>query len=206
MGCDVSRIEFHNSTELSSRVLERGCNECIEGWNVGTILLRIRYSRGADFSGTCFYDQRKIYINLGKHLVYPYPMNTHLARSVTIGRRWFKPIYRINIENGIQLAMFIFMHELYHLLVRRAGRNTRQKESMCDRFAARYLVDRFGVSIVTNKGKSVSRSDWDFQNVDGFVSAARRKRRAARRPIRIPKKIEESSVISKQLMLFPTDS
>jgi len=198
----MSKIEFHNSTALSSTVLERLCNECIVGWNVGTILLRIRYSRGADFSGTCIYDQRKIYINMGKHLVYPYSMNTHLARSVTIGRRWFKPIYIMKIENGIQLAMFIFMHELYHLLVRRARRNTRQKESMCDRYAARYLVDRFGASVVTKKGKPVDRGDWDIQDLIGFVAGARRKMRAARVPLNVPKSADALTMIGEQLTLF----
>ncbi len=201
----MSQIEFHNTTTLSSQTLERLCNECIEGWNVGSILLRIRDSRGADFSGTCFYDQRKIYINIGKHLVYPYAMNTHLACAVTIGRRWFKPIYVINIENGIQLAMFIFMHELYHLLVRRARRNPRQKESRCDRFAARYLVDRFGVTVVTSKGKPVAREQWDFQDVNGFVAVTRRKTRAARRPIPIVKQTTDDPGMGEQLRLFRPD-
>ena len=197
----MSRIDFRNTTQLSSARLQRLCQDCIAGWNVGTITLRLRYSRGADFSGTCFYDDRRIFVNIGKHVDYPYLMHTHLARAVTVGRQWFKPIYTLELMNGYQLAVFIFMHELYHLLIRRARRNTRKKESMCDRFAARYVVDQFGVTVRTSTGKPVARSAWDFQDLDGFVASTRRKRRAARKPIS-PER-SEPPAMGEQLVLFP---
>ena len=175
-------IDFHNSTELSDTKLRTMCLEALNGWNVGCPIVRIRYSRGADFSGTCIYADRRIYINLGRHLVYPYGMKTNLAKVKTTGRGWRRPVYIVELKTAYHLAVFIFLHEIYHLLVYRAGRNTRQKESMCDRFAARYLVDHLGAAIRTERGERVPREQWDFQDLDGFVAGARRTR-VARRPL-----------------------
>jgi hypothetical protein len=198
----LARIDFHNSTELADDTLLCLCREGVAGWAVGTIKLNVRYSRGADYSGTCFYGEQRVYVNVGRHVTYPYLMDTHVARSKTVGRQWFKPLYTIQINDGYQLALFVFMHELYHLLVKRAKRNLRQKESMCDRFAARSLVDRFGLTMRDEKGKVISRDAWDFQDVDGFVAAAR-DRRAARRPIRQKREHEPKVQQDGQLPLFP---
>ena len=196
----MSSIDFHNSTDLSDATLLAMFHEGITGWSVGKIAARVRYSRGADFSGTCFYTTRRIYINLGRHLEYPYAMNTNLAKVRTVGRRWSRPIYTLTLKDGCQLATFVFMHELYHLLVKRARRNTRQKESMCDRFAARHLVDGFGATVRTASGKPVPREAWDFQNLERFVAAARDRRtirrQAARRPVKAAKESDG------QLLLF----
>ncbi len=146
------------------------------GWAVGTVTIRIRFSRGADFSGSCYYTDRRIFVNLGRHLVYPYAMNTCIARAKTVGRHWYKPLYTLELTDAYHLVVFVFMHELYHLLVKRARRNTRQKESMCDRFATRYLVDRFGVGVHAPNGLPVAREMWDFQDLDGFVDGARDRR------------------------------
>jgi hypothetical protein len=91
------------------------------------------------------------------------------------------------------------MHELYHLLVKRARRNTRQKESMCDRFAARFLVERCGSIVRDDKGRLIPREVWDYQDLDGFVAAAR-DRRAARRPI--TKTLQPATGREGQLLLF----
>ncbi|MFQ5495790.1 MAG: hypothetical protein ACE5EX_10465 [Phycisphaerae bacterium] len=172
----MSRLDLHNSTDLDDRRLARLAAEGIAGWAVGTLTVRVRYSRSADFSGTCFYADRRIYVNLGRHLVYPYRLATHLARAATIGRSWYKPAYVIEIADAYQLVAFVFMHELYHLLVKRARRNTRQKESMCDRFAARFVVDRFGLGVFDPVGRPVPRGEWDFQDLERFVDAARDRR------------------------------
>jgi hypothetical protein len=82
----------------------------------------------------------------------------------------------LDVADGCQLAVFVFMHELYHLLVKRARRNPRQKESMCDRFAARFFVDRFSSAVRGLGGEPVPRAEWDFQDLDGFVAAARDRR------------------------------
>ena len=65
-----------------------------------------------------------------------------------------------------QVVLFVYLHECFHLLVKRARRNTRQKESMCDRYAARYLVDRFGAVVRDEKGRLVPRDVWEFQDLD----------------------------------------
>jgi hypothetical protein len=189
----VGQLIFHNRTELESARLEALCTEEMAGWATGTVTARIRYSRGADFSGTCYYADRRIFVNLGQHLEYPYRMGTHLARARTIGRRWYKPIFTLELHEPEQVVLFVFLHELYHLLVKRAGRNVRQKESMCDRFAAGRVVDRYGVRVLDPKGALVPRDVWDFQDVEGFVAAARDRRcqragiqRAARRPTDAP--------------------
>jgi len=193
-------MDFGNSTALCDDRLRSMFEDGIDGWSVGAITVRVRYSRGADFSGTCFYADRRIYINLGRHLKFPYKLATNLAKVQVVRRGWRRPLVTIETRDGYELAMFIFMHELYHLLVKRARRNTRQKESMCDRFAARYLVDHFGAPIRDNNNHPVPRESWNFQDLDGFVAAARDKRRkvkAARTPLP-PKTIVETG----QQLLF----
>jgi hypothetical protein len=53
---------------------------------------------------------------------------------------------------------------------------------MCDRFAARYLVDRLGAAVHTLRHERVPREQWDFQDLEAFITGARR-RRVARRPL-----------------------
>lgn len=181
MGRDsVPRIDFANSTDLCDERLLSLFKDGTDGWSVGTLTVRVRYSRGSDFSGTCFYADRRIYINLGRHLKFPYTMATNLAKVKVVRRGWKRPIVIIDMRDGYELAMFIFMHELYHLLVKRARRNTRQKESMCDRFAARYLVDRFGTKVRDSKRRPIPPELWNFQDLDGFVAAAKDKRQSAK--------------------------
>jgi hypothetical protein len=174
-------MDYRNSTHLADERLEPMIREGLHGWSVGNLALRIRYSRGADYSGTCFYTHGVIYVNLGQHLRYPYPMETNLARAETLGNRWRRPVYALHLRDGYEVVLFVFMHELYHLLVYRSRRNVRQKESMCDRFAARWLVDRFASRVRDPQGRSVPRSAWDFQDLDGFVAAARDRNAPRRR-------------------------
>ncbi len=146
------------------------------GWRVGGVVVRIRYTKSTAYSGTCFYKDRRIYVNVGRKLRYPFRMATHLARAKSNGRTWYRPAYFLTLRDGHELALFIFLHELYHLLVKVAKRNTRQKESMCDRFAATTLVDDFGAVVTDGRGKPVDRREWRFQNLTGFVEAARDRR------------------------------
>ncbi len=170
---EPSSMDFGNATTLSTDHLRDLFLHGMNGWSVGAIRVRVRYTRSTAFSGTCIYVDRHIYVNLGRHLRYPYQMKTNLARVQTIGSGWRRELYRLEMKDAYQLALFIFMHELYHLLVYRAGRNTRQKESMCDRFAARHLLDHFGCAIRDAHGRPVPRDAWDFQDLDGFVAAVR---------------------------------
>lgn len=172
-------MDFNNSTALSSKRLEALFLEALTDWSVGSIVTRVRYSRGADFSGSCLYIKRRILINLGRHLRFPYVLNTNLARVESRPNGWRRDLYTLTLADGYELALFIFLHELYHLLVHRAGRNTRQKESMCDRFAALRLVDRFGCPVRDADGRAVPREAWDFQDLTEFVAAARVRPRTA---------------------------
>ena len=171
----MPRMDFRNATDLDGERLRALCEEGMAGWAPGDFVVRVRYSRGADFSGTCFYRDRRVYINLGRHLSYPYRMKTYLARAKTVGRSWSKPLYTLEMSDAYQVVIFVFLHELYHLLVRKARRNMRQKESMCDRFAARHVVDRFDAMVRDVRGRPVPRSEWDFQDVNGFVASARQR-------------------------------
>lgn len=172
---------FHNATELDTHRLRRMCLDVVTGWRLDGLIVRVRYSRGADYSGTCCYRSAKIYVNLGRHLAYPYRMTTHLARAHSEARRWWKPIYTIKLADAYQVVLFVFLHECFHLLVKRARRNTRQKESMCDRFAARVLVDGFGAEVLDEAGRPAHRDWWDFQDLEAFVAAARRPHAGQRR-------------------------
>ncbi len=175
------------------------CFEAIRFWRTGRLVVRVRYSRGADFSGSCYYCEGRILINLGRHLEYPYQMGTHIARAVSDRKRWWKPIYTLELADGYQVVLFVFLHECYHLLVKRARRNPRQKESMCDRFAARFLVDRYGATVRDPDGNPVPRELWDFQDVEGFISPTRRKSAlASPRAATVPRREQQQQ----QMMLF----
>ena len=165
---------FDNATELDTARLQGMCLEAVAGWRLDHAAVRVRYSRGADFSGSCCYQTGKILVNLGRHLAYPYRMDTHLARARAEAGYWWKPIYTVELPDAYRVVLFVFLHECFHLLVKRARRNVRQKESMSDRFAARYLVDFHGGIVRDESGRPVPRSQWDFQDLDGFVAAARR--------------------------------
>lgn len=212
----ASRMTIRNTTALDTARLEALIRPYEAVWKCGQLAVSIRNSRGADFSGTCYYAKRRIYVNLGPHVRYPYRMSTYVARAKTTRRAWYKEDIQIELADGYQLVMFVFCHELYHWLVKKAGRNRRQKESMCDRFAARELVERFGCRMLDSDGRPVPRETWDFQNVEGFVAPARRAlppaptrksaARAARAVVTPPVGIvRPKNIPGAQLLLFADD-
>lgn len=204
----MSRIDFSNSTALCSERLLAMIRRGTHGWAIGHVVVRVRYSRGADFSGACHYRTQRIFVNIGRHVNYPYALKTHVARARTLGRRWYRPLYVLELISAYELAAFIFMHELYHLLVKRAGRNVRQKEGRCDRFAARFVVDTYGSRMLSDEGRPLSRGAWDVQDVESFVAAARdgRIRRDPRRfdPVEIASKAiaDSAPAAARQMLLF----
>ena len=192
-------MAFRNSTRLDSAVLMRLFAESMCPWPLDSLTVWVRYTRGAVFSGSCYDGQGRILVNVGRNVVYPYLMGTDIAKSVTRGREWSKPVYTIELRDGYQLALFVFLHECYHWLVKKARRNTRQKESMCDRFAARILVDRFGCAVRDEAGRPVAREIWDFQDLERFLTPALRKSpRRAPRPA-----VTMRATPGDQLLLFP---
>lgn len=182
-------MDFQNATTLDDDRLHQLFLRHTRPYRHDNLRVRVRYSRGADFSGTCFYKDGRIFINLGRHLRFPYALGTHLAKASSNRTHWWRETYEIRVSDAYQLALFIYRHELYHYLVKVAGRNPRRKESMCDRFAARALVDGFGCPVRDPRGQPVARNAWDFKDLDAFVAAAPREtdvaaadQSAARRP------------------------
>ena len=166
-------MRLHNTTHLDTDRLKGMMFAAIDGWPRDGLDVRVRYSRGAEFSGTCFYKGGRINLNLGRHNRYPYTIRTNIARARSNRRCWWRELYSVEAADEYQLVLFVFAHEFYHWLVKKAGRNTRQKEARCDRFAARVLVNRYGAVVRDPSGQPVARSAWDFQDLEGFVSAAR---------------------------------
>ncbi len=181
-------VRFRNLTTLDTDRLLQMIREAAGEWPLHGLDVTIRDSRSSDFSGTCFYKTGRIYVNVGRHVSYPYPLKTYLARARSSRGRWWREIYSIVVQDPYQLVLFVFMHELYHWLVRQARRNTRQKEARCDRFAARALVDHHGLVVLDSHAVPVARNEWDFQDLDGFVAAAHRV--TARRP-RVPEAVRQ---------------
>jgi len=172
-------MKLHNATHLDGAELSARFGRYTTLWNTDDLEVFVRPSRGAEFSGTCRYDRNRIYVNVGRRVRYPYRMGTNLARARSSAGHWWKPTYVIELADAYQLALFVFLHELYHWLIHRAGRNIRQKESMCDRFAARILVDDWAAAVSDGRSRPVRRAVWDFQDLEGFVAAARADRLSA---------------------------
>lgn len=202
----ASRMTIRNTTALDTARLEALIRPYESVWNCGQLTVLIRNSRGADFSGTCFYAKRRIHVNLGPHVRYPYRMSTYVAPARSTRRSWWKEDIRIELADGYQLVLFVFCHELYHWLVKKAGRNRRQKESMCDRFAARELLARFGCPVTDSRGAPVPRERWDFQDVEGFVAAARLTRPPEPYRRQAARAARKSIDVGRQLALFDSDS
>lgn len=165
-------MDFRNSTDLDSTRIEQMFVRHAWPYRHDKLKVRLRYSRGADFSGTCYYGSHLIYVNLGAHTTYPYPLVTHVARCRSNQTHWWRETHRLTITDAYQLVLFVFLHEFYHYLVKLAGRNPRQKEGMCDRFATRELVDHFRARLVDLRGRPVHRDTWDFQDLHKFVEKA----------------------------------
>lgn len=163
---------LQNRTRLDTAHLESMMLRHVRGWPHTQLTVNVRYSRSAPFSGACYYDTARLFINLGEHVRYPYNIPTRIAKAQTRGQAWFRQIYFLRIDEPCHLVLFVFLHEIYHWLVKQAGRNLRQKEAMCDRFAAGILVDQYGAKVVDKNGQIVPRDQWDWQDVVGFVRHA----------------------------------
>ena len=169
-------MEFHNSTDLDDTRLYAMFLRHTLPYRHDRLTVRVRYSRGADFSGTCYYRDSVIHVNLGRRNRYPYVMDTNIAKARTTRHGWRRDLYSITLADAGQLALFVYLHELFHYLVKQAKRSPKRKEAMCDRFAARVLVDDYGCAVELESGRPVPREQWDFKDLTAFVSAAPRDR------------------------------
>lgn len=167
-------MDLKNTTHLDDARLRAIVLRHTAPYRHDRLTVRFRYSRGADFSGTCFYRNNRIHVNLGRNLRFPYTLVTHVAKAQSRGSAWTRPVYRLTVDDTYQLALFVYLHELFHYLVKAAGRSPRRKEAMCDRFATRRLVDAFGCRLCDASGRAVERRSWDFQDLDRLVARAPR--------------------------------
>lgn len=167
-------MDFGNSTDLDSSRLRSMFERHTAPYSHARLRVRVRFSRSSEFSGTCFYRDGRIFVNLGRGNRYPYTFGTHLARARSARDGWWREVYRLTVADGYQLALFVYLHELYHYLVRAAGRSPRRKEAMCDRFAARVLVGEYHCRVTDRFNRPIAPERWDFQDLHAFVSAAPR--------------------------------
>lgn len=167
-------MDFRNTTRIDSAWLLNAFLKHTAPYRHDPLTVRVRYSRGADFSGTCQYATGRILINIGRENRYPYPLHTHVARARSNATHWWRDSYTLRLQGPEHLALFIYLHELYHYLVHAAGRCTRRKEAMCDRFATRVLMDEYGCALRDPRDQPVPRCDWDIQDLEEFVAAAPR--------------------------------
>ncbi|MFH1419952.1 MAG: hypothetical protein ABII12_16890 [Planctomycetota bacterium] len=201
-------MRLKHSTSMDTGRLARMLSDAVAGWPHDGLDVTIRYSRSADFSGSCYYNDNQVRVNIGRHLEYPYRMETMIARPQSDRRHWWRELYSVELRDAYHVALFVFLHEFYHWLVKRARRNVRQKEGRCDRFATRVLVDRYGATVRDSRGKPVPRESWDFQDLDGFVAAAMRRRGKPRRRPSVSRGSPATPAISvppdcgEQLLLF----
>lgn len=167
-------MDFSNRTALDSQRLFELFDRFSAPYDHGELTVSVRDSRGAAFSGACYYASARLTINLSPRNRYPFVLATHAAKATTTTRGWQRELLRLSVADAYQLALFIYLHELYHYLVKTAGRSPRRKEGMCDRFATRVLVDAFGCALRGTDGRIVERDAWDFQDLHGFVRSAPR--------------------------------
>lgn len=165
-------MNFRNTTDLDDQRLYELFLRHTTPYKHDRLHVWVRFSRGADFSGACYYRTSRLFINIGRHNRYPYALATHVARSQSNRTHWWRELYRLHLADAYQLALFIYLHELYHFLVKAAGRNVRRKEAMCDRFATRVLVDHYGSVLCNTQGQPATREAWDIRDPHSFVAGA----------------------------------
>ncbi len=99
-------MDFRNSTSLDNDLLSRLILRFTAPFRHDKLTVRVRYSRGADFSGTCYYRDARVFVNLGRRNRYPYTMGTHLAKARSNATHWWRETYHITVADAYQLALF----------------------------------------------------------------------------------------------------
>ena len=183
-------MKFSNQTALDDTRLRQMFLRHTAPYDHEPLSVVVRHTRSTPFSGTCYYNDSRIHVNLGRRNRYPMTLGTHVAKATTGRQEWSREIYSLTVGDPYQLALFIYLHELFHFLVNASGRGRLRKEAMCDRFAARVLVDVYGCRLLDPRGAVPPRQNWDFKDLHLFVARAPQGRpaaEAARRfiPVRI---------------------
>ena len=94
-------MRFFNSTGLDGCRLERLLLRHTLPFRHDKLTVRIRYSRGADFSGACYYRGHRIFINLGRHNRYPYRLGTNIARARSNRTHWWRETYALLLDVAV---------------------------------------------------------------------------------------------------------
>jgi hypothetical protein len=137
-------FSLRNTTRLDTLRLLRRFGEAMSDWPVEGLRVWVRASRGADYSGTCYPREGRIYVNFSPRLIFPYRLHVQVARGRTVRGVWRRSLHALQVPGAEELVTFVFLHECCHWLIHKARRNGRCKEAVCDRFAARYLVESCG--------------------------------------------------------------
>src|SRR5262245_22273954 len=98
-------MDFRNSTNLDDTRFYKLFLRHTVPYRHDKLTVRVRYSRGADFSGSCHYRTARLLINLGRHNRYPYALATHVARAESNRTHWWRELYRLTLADGYQLAL-----------------------------------------------------------------------------------------------------
>ena len=167
-------MDFRNRTNLLDTRLYPLILRHTEPFDHSYLRVRFKNSRGAPFSGSCYYRTSTLNINLSPRNTYPFALATHVARPQSNATHWWRELYELTLADAYQLALFIYLHELCHYLIKRAGRSVKRREGACDRFAARVLVDHYGSSLRDSHGREPARDSWDILNLDALLSDAPR--------------------------------
>ncbi|MCA9242766.1 MAG: hypothetical protein KDA32_02335 [Phycisphaerales bacterium] len=162
-------MDFRNSTACDSVRLHALFAWHARRWRTDGLVTRVRFSRGAPFSGTCYYRDSLIYVNIGRENPYPFRFAISAAPTERHSRGWRRPLLYLTVPDAERLALFVFLHELYHWLAFRVGRSPRWKEALCDRFATLALVDDHNCKLTDAKGGVVSREAWDIGDPVGLL-------------------------------------
>lgn len=167
-------MDFRNRTSLLDTRLYPLILRHTEPFDHSAIRVRFKHSRGAQFSGSCYYRTSTLNVNISPRNSYPYALSTHVARPQSNATHWWRELYELTLADAYQLALFIYLHELCHYLIKRAGRSVKRREGACDRFAARVLIDQYGCPLRDSHGREPPRDSWDILNFDSLLDDAPR--------------------------------
>jgi hypothetical protein len=98
-------LQFRNDTALDTDRLTALIIRHTAPYPHLGLQVTIRDSRKAPFSGTCFYLEGRIFVNIGRHNRYPYRFATLLAKAQSANGRWWREAYFITVADAYQLAL-----------------------------------------------------------------------------------------------------
>lgn len=165
-------MDYRNSTTIDDAWLYPAVLRYTWPYRHQDLRVRFRPSRGADFSGACYYKSGRIFVNIGRHNRYPYTFATQTATRRGVGGAAVR--FSLVVADAGELALFVYLHELFHWLVYAAGLPPRRREAVCDRFATRVMVDHFGCALLGADGAQAGRAAWDVDDLAALVANAPR--------------------------------